>query len=66
VSQDLTSRIGLLEHRVESIRAALAETALRDDVRLVLTEHLTVAEDALRLARVALAVDEEEGATTSG
>ena len=48
---DLTTRIGLLEHRVEAIRAALEETALRDDVRLVLNEHLIAAEEALKHAR---------------
>lgn len=48
---DLLSRIGQLEHRVRSIRLALAETALRDDVRRVLQEHLDLAEEALALAR---------------
>jgi hypothetical protein len=48
---DLLSRIGQLEHRVRSIRLALAETALRDDVRRVLLEHLDLAEQALALAR---------------
>lgn len=48
---DLLTKIGQLEHRVESIRMALAATALDDEVRLVLTEHLSVAEDALRHAR---------------
>ena len=56
---DLTTRIGLLEHRVEAIRAALEETALRDDVKRVLSQHLTVAEEALKLARDRAA----EGAT---
>ena len=48
---DLLTRIGQLEHRVRSIRLALAETALRDDVRRVLQEHLDLAEEALALAR---------------
>ena len=48
---NLLTKIGQLEHRVEAIRLALAETALDDHVRLLLTEHLSVAEDALRLAR---------------
>jgi hypothetical protein len=65
VTQDLTTRIGLLEHRVESIRVALAETALRDDVRLLLTEHLNLAEDALRMARSALRTDESESSVLS-
>lgn len=48
---DLLTKIGQFEHRVESIRMALAATGLDDEVRLVLTEHLSVAEDALRHAR---------------
>ena len=48
---DLTTRVGLLEHRVEAIRVALEETALRDDVRRVLQEHLIVAEQSLNHAR---------------
>ena len=48
---DLTTPIGLLEHRIEAIRAELAETALRDDVRLTLMAHLVVAEEALQVAR---------------
>lgn len=48
---DLLSGIGQLEHRVRSIRLALAETALHDDVRRLLLEHLDLAEQALALAR---------------
>ena len=48
---DLLTRIGQLEHRVSAIRLALDETALREDVQLVLHEHLDLAEQALELAR---------------
>ena len=48
---NLQTKIGQLEHRVEAIRMALAATASEPEVRLVLTEHLSVAEDALRHAR---------------
>ena len=43
----LHTRLGQLHHRVEAIRLALAGTALTDDVRVVLTEHLRTAEEAL-------------------
>jgi hypothetical protein len=48
---DLTTRIGLIEHRIESIRLALAAADVPDNVRAVLGEHLSVAESALDLAR---------------
>ena len=55
---DLTTRMGLLEHRTEALRAALAETALRDGVRLLLSEHLATAEEALPVARNQIAAAE--------
>ena len=48
---DLLTKIGQLEHRIAAIQMALAATPLDDEVRLLLTEHLSVAEDALRHAR---------------
>ena len=48
---DLLTRVGQLEHRVRAIRLALDETALRENVQVVLREHLELAEQALERAR---------------
>ena len=48
--QDLHTRVGQLNHRVEAIRLALAHTTLDEGVRLVLMDHLGAAEEALLAA----------------
>lgn len=64
VRPDLTTRVGLIEHRIEAIRMALV-AAVSDDVRVVLNEHLMVAEAALDVARRAesLSTFEHDGLT---
>lgn len=49
---NLLTKIGQLEHRIAAIQMALAATPLDDEVRLLLTEQLSVTEDALRHARL--------------
>ena len=48
---DLHTRIGQLHHRAAAIRLALSQATVTDDVRLVLLEHLRLAEEAISFAQ---------------
>lgn len=49
-SYDLKDPLGQLAHRANALRLALEASELRDDVRLILMEHLSTTEEVLRAA----------------